>query len=159
MQHTGISQFRTISLLIVEYKIFSVLSERMTTYMIENGYLNTSIQEGGSSGFAGCLEQMGVLSQMIYEARVEKSNLTVVWLDVANTCGSIPHNLIRTALKHYHIPDYIKGMISSYVGGIKLRFKTKDYIMQWQQLKKGIVLGCTVPVSRPLTSSSQQQKR
>lgn len=81
---------------------------------------------------------------MIYEARVKKSNLTVVWLDVVNTYGSIPHSLIRTALKHYHIPDHIKGMISCYVGGIKLRFKTKDYIMQWQQLEKGIVLVCTI---------------
>lgn len=87
--------------------------------MIENGYLNTSIQEGGTPGFTGCLQQIGVLSQMIYEARVKKSNLTVVWLDVVYTYGSIPHNLIRTALKHYHIPDHIKGIISSYVRGIK----------------------------------------
>lgn len=35
-------------------------------------------------------------------------------------------------------------MISSYVGAIKLCFKTKDYIMQGQHLKKGIVIGCTV---------------
>lgn len=79
MRHTGISQFRTISLLSIECKIFfSVLSERMTTYMIKNGYLNTSIQEGGIPDFAECLEQTGVTSQMIYEARVKKSNLTVV---------------------------------------------------------------------------------
>lgn len=126
----NISQFRTISLLRVECKIFfSVLAKRMTTYMIENGYVNTSIQKGGIPRFTGCLERTGVLSQMMHEARSKKGNLTVVWLDMAIAYGSIPHDLIRTAMKHYHIQDHIKGLISSYLGGIKLRFKTKDYTL------------------------------
>lgn len=126
----NISQFRTISLLRVECKIFfSVLAKRMTTYMIENGYMNTSIQQGGIPRFTGCLEHTGVLSQMMHEARSKKGNLTVVWLDMAIAYGSIPHDLIRTAMKHYHIQDHIKGLISSYLGGINLRFKTKDYTL------------------------------
>lgn len=112
--------------------------------MIDNGYLNTSIQKGGISGFAGCLEHSGVLSQMIHEARMRKGDLTVVWLDLTNAFGTIPHDLIRTALRHYHIPDHIRAMISTYLGGIQLRFKTKDFITQWQHLGRGIVTGCTV---------------
>ncbi len=108
------------------------------------GYVNTSIQKGGIPGFAGCLEHTGVLSRMIHEARAKKGDLTVVWLDLANAYGSIPHNLIRTALKYYHNPDHIKVMISSYLDGIKLRFKLKNYITQWQHLERGIVTGCTV---------------
>ena len=80
-----IDQFRTISLLSVEGKIFfSVLAKRMTLYMTENGYINTAIQKGGIPGFSGCLEHTGVLSQMIREAKTSKGNLTVVWLDFAN---------------------------------------------------------------------------
>ncbi len=128
-----------------ECKIFfSVLAKRMSTYIIENGYVNTSIQKGGIPRFAGCLEHTGVLCQMIHEARAKKGDLTVVWLDLANAYGSIPHNLIRTALKYYHIPDHIMVMISSYLDGIKLRFKMKNYITQWQHLERGIVTGCTV---------------
>lgn len=44
---------------------------------------------------------------MIYETRVKKSNLTIVWLDLANDNGSTPYDLIKIALKYYHIPDYI----------------------------------------------------
>lgn len=51
---------------------------------------------------------------MIHEARSKKGDLTVVWLDLANAYGSIPHDLIRIALKHYHIPDHIKGMVTSF---------------------------------------------
>ena len=50
-----ISQFRTISLLSVEGKIFfSVLARRMTSYMTGNGYINTSIRKGAIPGFSGC---------------------------------------------------------------------------------------------------------
>lgn len=58
-----IRQFRTIFLLSAECKIlFSVLAKRMSMYMIENGCVNTSIQNSGIPGFAGCLEHTGVLS-------------------------------------------------------------------------------------------------
>ncbi|XP_034721949.1 uncharacterized protein LOC117940937, partial [Etheostoma cragini] len=140
-----IDQFRTISLLSVEGKIFfSVLAKRMTSYMTENGYINTVIQKGGIPGFSGCLEHTGVLSQMIREAKSSKGNLTVVWLDLANAYGSIPHVLIHAALDHYHIPQHIKGMITSYFRGIQLRFKTAHFTTQWQSLEKGIVTGCTI---------------
>ena len=140
-----IDRFRTISLLSVEGKIFfSVLAKRMTSYMTENGYINTAIQKGGIPGFSGCLEHTGVLSQMICEAKASKGNLTVVWLDLANAYGSIPHALIHAALDHYHIPQHIKGMITSYFGGIQLRFKTAHFTTQWQSLEKGIVTGCTI---------------
>ncbi|RXN07781.1 hypothetical protein ROHU_027499 [Labeo rohita] len=78
-----INQFRTISLLSVECKIFfSVLAKRMTSYMTENGYIDTAIQKGGIPGFSGCLEHTGVLSQMIRETKASNGNLTVVWLDL-----------------------------------------------------------------------------
>ncbi|XP_078587744.1 uncharacterized protein LOC144868686 [Branchiostoma floridae x Branchiostoma japonicum] len=140
-----INQFRTISLLSVECKIFfSVLAKRMVTYVTENNYINTSVQKGGIPGFSGCLEHTGVLSQMIREAKVNGSDLTVVWLDLANAYGSIPHALIQVALDHYHIPARVKGMISSYFGGIQMRFKTAQFTTQWQKLEKGIVTGCTI---------------
>ncbi|RXN28661.1 reverse transcriptase [Labeo rohita] len=140
-----IDQFRTISLLSVECKIFfSVLAKRMTSYMTENGYINTAIQKGGIPGFSGCLEHIGVLSQMIQETKASNGNLTVVWLDLANAYGSIPHALIHAALDHYLIPQHIKGMIISYFGGIQLRFKTGHFTTQWQNLEKGIVTGCTI---------------
>lgn len=138
-------QFRTISLLSVEGKIFfSVLAKRMASYMTKKGYINTTIRKGGIPGFSGCLEHTRVLSQMIWEAKASKGNLTVVWLDLANPYRLIPHALIYAALDHYHIPQHIKGMITSYFGGVKLRFKTVHFTTQWQSLEKDIVTGYTV---------------
>ena len=50
----NITQFRTISLLNVEGKIFfSVLARRMTSYMTGNSYVDTSAQKCGVPGFSG----------------------------------------------------------------------------------------------------------
>lgn len=45
------------------------------------------------------------------------------------------------------VPDRIKGMICSYLRGIKLRFKTTNCITQWQHHEKTIVTGCAVSPS------------
>lgn len=120
-----ISQFRTISLLRVEGKIFfSVLAKRMNAYMTRNGYINTSAQKGGAEGFSGCLEQTRILSQFIREATEKKGSRTGAWLESANAYGSIPHNLIQVALNLYHIPDKIQGITTSYLRDTKLRFQS-----------------------------------
>ena len=51
---TEINQFQPISLLNVEGKIlFSVMASRLTKYLTENGYINTSVQKGGITGVSG----------------------------------------------------------------------------------------------------------
>ena len=142
-----IGQFRTISLLNVEGKIFfSIMARRMTTYMTSNEYIDTSVQKGGVPGFSGCIEHTSVLSQLIHEAKVNKTDLTVVWLDLANAYGTIPHMVIEEALKHYHIPEHFRGIIRSYFSGIHLRFSVNGFTTSWQKLEKGIVTGCTISV-------------
>ncbi|KAI8493811.1 hypothetical protein Bbelb_281580 [Branchiostoma belcheri] len=101
-------------------------------------------EKGGIPGFSGCLEHTGVLTQLIREAKSNKSDLTVLWLDLANAYGSIPHGLIQVALDRYHVPASVKGMVTNYFGGIQLRFRTADFTTQWQNLEKGIVTGCTI---------------
>lgn len=75
-----------------EGKIFmSVLARRLTTYMASNGYIDTSAQKGGSPGFSGCIEHTSAISQLIREAKINKQDLTVVWLDLAKAYGTVPH--------------------------------------------------------------------
>ena len=52
--------------------------------------------------------------------------------------ASIPHQLIHTALQHYHV--------HSHLDWTKLRFSVGDQVTGWQKLEKGTVTGCTVSV-------------
>jgi hypothetical protein len=142
-----INQFGTISLLNVEGKIFfAVLAKRLTSFLLDNAYINTSVQKGGVPGFSGCVEHTSAITQLIHEAKTGKKDLTAVWLHLANAYGSIPHQLIYTALQHYHVDQHIQKIITSYLDGIRLRFTVGDQLTDWQKLEKGIVTGCTVSV-------------
>ena len=69
-----LEQFRPIVLLDVEGKIFfGVIAKRMTRFVINNGYVNTSIQKAGVPGFPGCTEHTTMLWDRI---KTEKNNKT-----------------------------------------------------------------------------------
>ena len=143
----AINQFRTISLLSVECKIFfAILSKRMTNYMLANEYLDVSVQKGGVPGFSGCVEITSVLTQLIREAREGKGDLSVVWLDLTNAYGSIPHKLVETTLIRYHMPVKVQNIVSRYYENFYLRFSCNKGTSGWQRLEKGIITGDTISV-------------
>ena len=172
----SVEKFRTISLLNVEGKIFFALkADRITEFVIENNYVNTSIQKGGIPKVSGCIEHTAILSQLIKEAKEEKKNLVVTWLDIANAYGSIPHSVISKALEAAHVPEAVRNLVSSYYSKVHIRFSTKSFTTRWQRVEKGIITGCTLSVilfalsmswlidsvrketKGPVTSSGQRQ--
>lgn len=142
---TAISQFRSIALLNVEGKIFfSILARRLTTYLTSNRYIDTSCQKAGVPGFSGCVEHSAVIWEQIQRAKREKSDLHVVWLDLANAYGSIPHQLIDFALDFFYIPVCIRALIAKYFADLKTCCIHQDFTTGWQQLEVGIAMGCSI---------------
>ena len=144
---SSVEKYRTISLLNVEGKLFfSLKSERILDFALANGYIDTSIQKGGVPGVSGCLEHTAVVSQLIREAKKEKKNLVVTWLDIANAYGSIPHKFILKALREAHMPEDVVQLVESYYSNARIRFATKNFTTEWQRVEKGIITGCTLSV-------------
>ena len=141
----GVGSFRPISLLNVEGKIFfGVIARRMTSFLLQNKYINTSVQKAGIPGFPGCLEHAQMIWNSLMTAKREKKELHVVWLDLANAYGSVPHNCIKFALKFFHIPEKVADILMQYFGNVFMRFTTTDYTTGWQALEVGIMMGCVV---------------
>lgn len=67
----------------------------------------------------------------------------MIWLDLANAYGSVPHKLIEVAMNTYYVPLHVKKIARDYYGEIKIRFTVGDFTTAWQELEKGIVTGCT----------------
>lgn len=125
------------SLLSVEGKFFfAILAKRLTVYLLANNYVDTSTQKGGIPGFSGCVEHTS--------AKTDQTDLTVVWIDLANVYVSIPHQLIETALRHYHILDQANQLVIIYFSDIHLRSSWGNNTTPWMSLEKGIVTGCTI---------------
>ena len=73
---------------------FSILSCCLTKFL-ENNYIKTSVPKGGISGMPECLAHTGVVNRLLKYAKMNKSNLVVLWVDLRNSCGSIPCQLVK----------------------------------------------------------------
>ena len=108
------SNFRPIALTSCIGKIFtSNLKSRWSTYMLENEYLNLSIQKAFMRATPGCTEHHLKLASILTDAKRKHNSLTVAWLDLANTYGSFHHSLINFSLHHYHAPLHFCNVMAS----------------------------------------------
>ena len=84
-----IKNFDPILLLNVEGKIFfGVLAHCMMDFLLANRYMNISVQKVGISCFPGCPENLQMIWNSILSAKKNKTELHVIWLDLANQYGS-----------------------------------------------------------------------
>lgn len=86
--------------------IFQDRCQRLTECLLKSNYTDTSVKKVGVPGIPGCMQHTGVVTQLIREPRESKGDLTVLWLDLVNAYGSIPHKL-QLSLTKYHVPERI----------------------------------------------------
>ena len=98
----------------------AVLAKRLTSFLTDKSYIDTSVQTGGVPGISGCVEHNSAITQVNRKAKEGRKDNTVACLDLANAYGSNPHQLIYKALQHYHEDGHIQKSITSYLDGIQL---------------------------------------
>ena len=124
--------------------MFGILAERMSSSVLEYGLINTSVQKAGIPGFPGCLEHTSKIWHTIQECKKLRKNLSVVWLDLANAYGSVPHALIEFATEILWIPEKVRNFIMQYYSDFHMRFTTNQLTTSWQSLDVGIPMGCAI---------------
>ncbi|XP_016406634.1 uncharacterized protein LOC107739136 [Sinocyclocheilus rhinocerous] len=142
---SSINQFRGIALLNVEGKIlFSVLAKRLTSYLLANNHIDTSCQKAGVPGFPGCVEHSAMIWDQIQTAKRNRSDLHVVWLDLENAYGSVPHQLISFALNFLYVPLPIQTIVTKYFNTFQVCYTTQEISTGWYPLERGIAMGCSI---------------
>lgn len=109
-------QFRIIWLLIWGGKTlqYIVVGRRLTTFFPSNNYINTSVQKGGIGAVPRRLKHPSVVTQLIREACEHKGDLTVLWLDLANAYGSIPHKRVQTVITKHRMQHPVADLKEDY---------------------------------------------
>jgi len=82
------------------------------------------------------------MAQPLHEARINHTDLTVVWLDLANAYGSITHQLIQVAMHQYYISDHSSNLIMNYFNNNHLRFSSRRFTTA--RFKKVLPQGCFI---------------
>ena len=103
-----------------------------------------TVQKGGVCGQPGVWEHISTLWETVRDARTCRKNLAVIWLDLANAFGSVPHAAISFALRWYHLPDTFVQLIEAYYAGLYGRFTVQGWTSDWQKFSIGIFMGCTL---------------
>ena len=80
------------------------------------------------------------------KAKKEKEDLDVIWLDMTNAYGSVPHKLLKLAMEHFWFPKAVQELLMEYYDNFVMRFSTGSFTTGWQRLEVGIAAGCTISV-------------
>ena len=67
----------------------------------------------------------------IKDAKANRRQIFVVWVDLMNAYGRVPHNLIVYALRHYKFPEWLVNYLISYYDELIVRVVTKDWKTEW----------------------------
>ena len=118
----------------------------IVTYLQQNGYVDEMVQKAGIPGVPWCVEQAFSILDTIQNAKKNKEDLSVVWFDLANAYGSVPHRLLTKAMNHFYIPGKVQLLMERYYNNFKMRFTTKDFTTDWHRVEVGIATGCTISV-------------
>ena len=81
---------------------------------------------------------------LIQQSREQKTDLSVVWLDLANAYGSVPHVAIMFALDLFWIPEHVKTVIMAYLDAYQISFETPVYRTKNISVEKGVAAGDTI---------------
>ena len=125
--------------------MLSLVSKRLEAHPIHNNkFINNSIQKCYMEKIPGCWKHLSMVWHALKGSRAQKSNLAVIWLDIANTYGSIPHKLIYFALLKYGVSLQWIRLIESYCQ----EFFIKPFPNQLLGIdnQQGIFAGCTLSI-------------
>jgi len=101
--------------------------QRTWKFHANNKYTDTSVQEGNIPGFSNYFEHTREMTKLLHEAIINHKDLTVVWLDLANAYGYIPHQLIQVTMHQYYIQDRVSNLFINYFNNIHIRFSSNRF--------------------------------
>ena len=106
--------FRPITFQPILSKVFtSIIRNRIFTFVLQNKYIETNLQEGFWEKVSGCREHTETLTYVINHARKKQRNLVITLLDLKNVFGEVDYEFITYVLKFHHVPDHIIQLIRS----------------------------------------------
>jgi hypothetical protein len=148
---SDISNWRPISMSNTITKIYSsLLAERLRNWAARNQRISPS--QKGFMPVDGCAEHNFILQSIVVDARRNRKQCCIAWLDLTNAFGSVPHNTIFTALRWAGLNDEAIETIRSLYDSNTTTIRSKTGPTAEIKIKAGFKQGCPLsPVIFNLT--------
>lgn len=120
-----------------------VLSLRLGNHLIQNKYLNTTIQKGGVLGQNNALlQQILKVKSAIRHATITGKPLVVMFLDIKNAFGSVCRKAMNVIMTKYNVDPVLMKYLETYYDNLQYYVQSKDIstesCMKW---KEGLMQG------------------
>ena len=136
------ANFRPTTLQSVPLKVFtSCLRNKMFTFLVENNYIEHTIQKGFTPKVAGTLEHTAHMAHIINTARNKQRSVIITLLDLKNAFGELHHNLIYAVLQYHHLPREISDLIQSLYTNFQTSIITEQFSTPFITIGRGVLQG------------------
>ena len=135
------SNWRPISLQNAVYKLYAALwAKRLAGWAAKAGAISPT-QKGFVPG-EGCLEHSFLLRSLLEDARRRRRSLHLVWFDLRNAFGSIPHQLLWFTMERLGLPPEMINIFQDIYQGSS--FKVSNEVGQTEDIpqNRGVKQGC-----------------
>lgn len=92
----------------------SVIEQRLSTFLEQNKYADTTMQKDGISGMSCCLEHTSMIWHQIQTVNEDKRHIHVIFPDLAGAFGSVPFHLLWESFAFFHAPSSITSRVKAY---------------------------------------------
>jgi hypothetical protein len=93
---------------------------------------------------AGCVEHAAVVNALINDVVQKKLPIYILSLDLRDTFGSVPHELIRRNLNDLGFPENIKNLVMELYEDAYIQIQTKGGCTGRVRIGKGVKQGCSL---------------
>jgi hypothetical protein len=99
-------------------------------------------QKGFIKKTNGCSEHGIILNELLHDAQRKRKDLIITAIDFTNAFGSVPHELIMSALKQLNFPEWIRAVIGDMYTDAKSTIEYNGRQTRPIMWKKGVKQGC-----------------
>ena len=120
-----------------------ILAIRLNNYLVNNSYLDLTIQKAGVSGIKmGMFEQIIKLKNIIKTVNIQKQSLCLTFIDISDAFPNTNIEKLCQILKKYNIPENLIKYIKNYYGDFTYYISTKEWKSKNIIWNRGLLQGC-----------------
>ena len=135
------SNWRPISLQPTIYKVYAaILARRLASWALQNKKISSS--QKGFLPFEGCAEHSFLLRSALEDSKRRNKTLRVVWLDLKNAFGSVPHNNMWEMMNRLDVPQHFITICREIYEGSSQAIRSAAGFTDPLPVNRGIKQGC-----------------
>ncbi|CAH2099936.1 unnamed protein product [Euphydryas editha] len=116
-----------------------IVASRLVQHLEEGSGPGLSEFQFGFRARRSTVDALKRLRAVTGEAEHGREVVVAVSLDIANAFNSLPHVVIREALKYFGVPPYLRRLLEAYLSDRRVGLENRSGSVEWRQV------GCGVP--------------